>query len=254
MKYLKAPFCRQGNKYPLLDEIIPYIPPHMVYVELFAGSGVVLFNKEKAKINVLNDLDKDTIDRFKLLKKAPIDQTLYRQDLNTLPKIKQFYNHHSNSLTDQMLYTKIQACNGFSGKPVKTSNMIYVDRNPANNIKYLPEYKKKLKGVKLYSKDYQQIVEQYDSPYTFFFIDPPYENTSTDFGYAQSSHFDFERFASVVHHIKGMFMLTINDSPYTRKLFKGYNIRKVSVANTWRNGNLKSNLPKRRHEIIVTNY
>ena len=53
---LKPPFCRQGNKYRLRNIIIPMFPQHTIYVEPFAGSSAIFFNKPKLEKNVLNDL------------------------------------------------------------------------------------------------------------------------------------------------------------------------------------------------------
>jgi site-specific DNA-adenine methylase len=36
-----------------------------------------------------------------------------------------------------------------------------------------------------------------------FFLDPPYENTNKDFGYAEETDFDFERLATLLRLIKG---------------------------------------------------
>jgi DNA adenine methylase len=72
---LKPPLGRTGNKFPLRDIIIPLITPHKRYVELFAGSAAIFYNKEKAEQSVLNDLDKETAKGFLILKKAPTDPT-----------------------------------------------------------------------------------------------------------------------------------------------------------------------------------
>ncbi len=87
-KSVKPPFNRIGNKYPLRNKIIPLIPPHNTYVDSFLGSGAIFFNKEKAEKNVLNDLDKATIRRIRILKTAPSNPDAYRNDLDTLKKSK----------------------------------------------------------------------------------------------------------------------------------------------------------------------
>jgi DNA adenine methylase len=243
---IKPPFARQGNKYALRDTIIPLIPPHKRYVELFAGSGSIFYNKEKAEENILNDLDKATIQNYKLIKKAPTNLELYRQDLDTIPKLKEFYDNHTNSITDQFLNAHIVTNNGYSGKVVKSSNMIFKPYNPFKIVQKLPEYKELLKGVTLTNKDYETIVKKYDDKHTFFFIDPHYENTEVGFGYAETKDFDFERLASVLRNIKGNFLLTINDSPNTRNLFAEFIIKPVKVISQWNKTT--------RKELIITNY
>jgi DNA adenine methylase len=246
------PFCRQGNKYSMLDIILPLIPNHLIYVELFLGSGAVFFNKPKAKINILNDLDKNIINNLKLLKKASKKSEDYNQNLNTIPKLKTFLSNHSLSIEDQLLYEKIKSCYGYNGMPVLKENNIYKNNNPFSIFKNIQVYQDKLKSTKLLSKDYEEIIDKFDSPKTFFFIDPPYENTRESFGYAEASHFDFERFAENIKKIQGYFLITINDSAYIRKLFKHYNIQKINIANKWLYGKINKN--KKRKELIITNY
>lgn len=249
---LKPPFARIGNKFKLRDKITPLIPQHKIYVEPFAGSAAIFFNKEKAKINVLNDLNKDVIKRLRMVKNAPSDLSTYKQDLNTIPKIKKFYTNHLNSKQDELLAEHIRTNNGFSGNRVDKVSQIYRAHNPFSTFERLPEYKNYLKGVKLSSKDYEEIINEWDSPETFFFIDPPYENTNTSFDYAEDIVFDFMRLCDTLHKIKGFFMLTINDSSYIRKLFNDFYIKKINVPQYW--GNAIGRINKPRKELIIMNY
>jgi len=246
---IKPPFCRQGNKTPILKNIIELVPPHRIYCEPFVGSGVVFFNLPKADISILNDLDKDVYDRLRLLQKAPLDITKYENDLNTLEKIKNFYIHHNNTVNDLLIYHKISACSGFNGKPVQNVKHIYNSHYPEYFLNHLKYYKQMLKGVKITNKDYIKIILKYDSPDTFFFIDPPYENSNKSF-YADID-MDYNVMSFLLHNIKGKFLLTINDSPNIRKIFKGFKIKKINVQTSW--GNTFGTETKRK-ELFIMNY
>jgi DNA adenine methylase len=250
---LKPPFCRQGNKFPLRNKIIPLFPEHTTYVEPFAGSSAIFFNKPKAEVNVLNDLDKQTIYRYKLLKKAPTDKNLYNDKLNSLEKLKQFYTTHSNKPEDLLLLEKIKACAGFSGLPADEPKKVYKSISPIKIVDLLGEYQSKLRGVKITNQDYAKIIAQYDSPTTLFFLDPPYENTYKNTGYAQTTDFDFERLNEVLKTIKGHFLMTINNSPRIRKLFKGFYQKPVNVPTGWGN-QTQSVKGAVRKELFITNY
>ena len=255
---LKPFYNRQGNKFLLRSVIVPLIPPHKIYVELFAGSGAIFFNKEKAEKNILNDLDKQTIGNLRLLKIAPTNPALYNQDISTIDKAKRFYTSHinkKNSPEDQLVLNKIISSTGYSSKPVKKVEGIYKTFNPQNLIKKLDEYKGLLKGVELLNQDYESVVKKYDGFDTFFFIDPPYENTNQSFGYAEGKNFNFERLAQVLAGIKGKFLMTINDSKRIRQLFKGFNIKPIKVYDAWKNkvlGEDKNIIT--RGELLITNY
>ena len=66
---LDTPFSRIGSKRSVKELIAEYIPKHKKYVEPFLGAGVIFFHKDKAKQNVLNDIDKDLIKTWKMLPK-----------------------------------------------------------------------------------------------------------------------------------------------------------------------------------------
>ena len=213
---IKPPFRRQGNKYPIRKELLSLIPYTKIYVEPFVGSGAIFFSKEKSQINILNDLDNDVVERLKLLQKAPLNPNEYINDLNTIPKLTYFYNNHSNSIPDKILYQKIKASNGFSGNPITTK--LYINQNPFLITKHLSFYKQMLKDVKILHKDYTYIIKKFDGPETFFFLDPPYENTHKLF--YSNTEFNYNKFKLLLDKIQGYFLLTINDSDFIRNLFK----------------------------------
>jgi len=245
-KKIRSPFCRIGNKYPIINQLLEVIPNHNTYIELFTGSGALFFNKPKVKLNILNDLDKQVINNLELLKKSSSNINDYRQDLTTLIKIKEFYNNHSNSNEDLLLYEKIKSCNGYLCKPVLNEKHIYNNRNPFTIVKKIDIYKDKLKETKLFTKDYEDIINEYNYDDAFFFIDPPYENTDKNFGYAESKIFDYERLLRNIKKIKGFFLLTINNSSYIKKLFEDYNILEIMVRSGFNKGY--------RKELFIYNY
>lgn len=246
---IKPPYCRQGNKFPILKDIIELIPPHTIYCEPFVGSGVVFFNLPKSNLfSILNDLDKNVVNILKLIKKAPLSPNKYRQDLNTLEKIKDFCVNHKSTTEDLLLYNRILLCNGFNHRIVRHCNDFHITTNPAIILKNLKYYKQMLQGVKITNQDYINIILKYDTPNTFFFIDPPYENTDKTF--YTNRIIDYDVLCFLLQNIKGKFLLTINDSPYIRKVFKSFNIKKIDVKSTWYNTTTK----KIRKELLIMNY
>jgi DNA adenine methylase len=214
------------------------------------GSGAIFFNKEVVSKSVLNDLDERTVERFRLLQKAPLDHRKYRHDLNTVSKIRAFYLDHTRSVADRLFYEKIVACNGFSGKPVSSAKNIYRKADPFKMLELLEEYQTQLRHAQITQVDYEQCILAHDSPTTFFFLDPPYENTVNTYGYAQDADFDFERLAKVVSAIKGKWLLTMDDSSRIRALFSSYYQKKVKVYTKWGHTSGK----RKRSELFVANY
>ena len=251
---IPPPFCRQGNKFPMRSEIIRLIPPHKRYVEPFLGSGAIFYNKplDISQENILNDLDKHTYDQHRLLRDAPTDPAKYPAPLNTIPKIKQFYRKTPRTAANRLIHEKIEACNGFSGSPVRLSYGIYRKADPTKILKNLSHYQSRLKyNTKLLNQDYSAVVKQYDSPTTFFFFDPPYEKTRTIYGYGEHKDFDFERLREVLRSIHGKFLMTINDSPNIRDMFKEFNIKTTRVYARWSRKTKKTGV---RKELFIMNY
>jgi len=252
---IPPPFCRQGNKYPMREEIIKLIPEHKRYVEPFLGSGAIFYNKpaDMSQENILNDLDKHTYMQHRLLKEAPINSMKYPQGLNTIPAIKRFYRKTPRTPAERLIHAKIEACNGFSGSPVRLSYGIHRKADPVKILKNMPFYQSRLKdgNTTLLNQDYAKVVETYDSPTTFFFFDPPYEKTRTIYGYGEHKNFDFDKLLNVLRNIKGKFLMTINDSPTMRNLFKEFNIQTTKVYARWSRKTKKAEV---RKELLIMNY
>ena len=251
---IPPPFCRQGNKFPMREEIIRLIPRHKRYVEPFLGSGAIFYNKPPllSQENILNDLDKYTYDQHRFLLNAPTDPAKYPRGLNTLSAIKRFYKKTPRTAVDKLIHAKIEACNGFSGSPVRSSYGIYRKADPAKILKNLEFYQSRLKSnTKLLNLDYATVVNTYDSPETFFFFDPPYEKTRSIYGYGEHKDFDFDKLREVLSGIKGKFLMTINDSRNMRTLFKEFRIKTTKVYARWSRKTKKAN---DRKELLITNY
>ena len=65
---MNSPLNYIGGKSQLSKIIIPMIPDHRMYCEVFAGAAWVLFKKEPSKFEVINDLDSDLICFYRVLR------------------------------------------------------------------------------------------------------------------------------------------------------------------------------------------
>jgi site-specific DNA-adenine methylase len=112
---MKPIYCRTGTKYQLSKYIIPYIPEHDTYVELFAGGAGMYFRKEPSKNEVLNDLDKQLVDAYRLIKKVSTDVNMYPRDLNTIESQTAFLKKKHRTNEAKLVEYIIRSCSGFSG-------------------------------------------------------------------------------------------------------------------------------------------
>lgn len=61
-----GPLCYIGGKRAIAKQIIETFPEHTTYVEPFAGGAQVFFRKEPSKVEVLNDLDQDIVNFYRV--------------------------------------------------------------------------------------------------------------------------------------------------------------------------------------------
>lgn len=230
-----------------------------MYVDVFCGSGVVYLNKPQAKKNIINDLDKDIWSYLRLIQKYGS----VKSDVvfNTVEDVKKFYKKSHTSIADKLIYYKILFCTGFSGNKINKESMIYRKFDVQKYLESLDTIKDLLEYSLITNFDYEELIDLYnhkpESKNTFYYLDPPYENTSGSYGYAEGSKFDFEKFKKVVDSIKGKFMININDSEYIRNLFKEYKMKSIDVPQGRVNRNEGIDVSKQseiRKELIIMNY
>lgn len=203
---------RSGGKSKLLKVILPLIPKHEIYVEPFIGGGSVFFGKEPSNKEVINDLDKDTYDIYKDMK--AVGNKLSNRDFQ--PNREKFWrlvNQEKFKTAEDRLYRNLYIIlNSFKG--TKTS---YVADKKEKEVagtnrgrKYKDNsYYDRLQGVKIFNKDYSELIDKYDTTATFFYLDPPYSDVSKNKVYGDElKDFDLEKLLNKIKNIKGKFMLS----------------------------------------------
>ena len=237
-------------------------PQHKTYVEAFFGGGAVFFEKEPSAKEVVNDLDPVLMADYKRVASAPPFSDAY-PILNSKSAQDTFLNTAHSGKPALIVESLLRRCNGFGGNYIaKGSNRgVYTDDRPhrvfkvtthERKLRDIGAYRTRLAGATLLTTTYAKVFDRYDAPDSFFFLDPPYE-MSTGIGYAKGSEsFEFEALADALHHLRGKFLVTINDSPYIRKVFKGFNLYRYVVKG---HHSEKSGIgAKDRPELLITNY
>lgn len=98
--------------------------------------------------------------------------------------------------------------------------------------------------------DFAEILKRYDRKHTFFYCDPPYYETA---GYAAEFGLNHQKqLAAILKGIKGKFLLSINDHPTIRKLYRGCTIKKLTTKYTISRD--KTAAAKQRGELLIANY
>lgn len=84
---------------------------------------------------------------------------------------------------------------------------------------------------------------------TLFYIDPPYWGSESYYGKELFSRADFALLAGRLRTIKGRFILSINDTPGVREVFKGFSMKAVDTTYSVRGGKAGKQVAA---ELIIT--
>ncbi len=227
-----------GGKRRLAQRIIAMLPEsHTCYVEAFAGGGAVLFEKEPSQVEVLNDINGDVVNLYRVCKHH-LDE-LVRHLRWSLVSRQMF---EWESITDASTLTDVQRAarfyylqrTGFGGKCTGRTFGYSATRPPGLDItrvgEDLSQAHLRLAKVQIEALPWADCVERYDRPGTVFFLDPPYYQTA---GYGVPfEEAEYDRLAAFMGGLKGRAILTINDHPKMAKLFARFKPQKVAISYT----------------------
>ena len=90
------PFAYFGGKHFLLKRLLPLIPPHKCFVEVFGGGASLLFGHPKSKVEVYNDLDSALVDFFRVLQ-SPEESAELIEKLKLTPYSRELYDEYKEN-------------------------------------------------------------------------------------------------------------------------------------------------------------
>lgn len=250
---LKPPIPRMGGKSKLRKHIIERIPEHICYVEPFFGAGWVYFGKEPSKVEVINDIDKELVNMFRMIKyHAPEIERMLEYECSGRDMFEEYKHCTVEYLTEIQRAVRFLYLISQSFASRGTTYGYATNTKPSPQIFYkgvLGDIKERLRNTYVENKGFDDIINRYDRPHSFFFCDPPYFETAgygSEFG--QKEHLLLR---DLLSKIKGKFMLTINDHPEIREWYKDFKIEEVRVAYSI---SKEQNARKEYGELIITNY
>jgi len=232
-----------GGKSLLARNIIERIPSHDCYVEPFAGAAWVLFKKKESKVEVINDINKDVITLYRCLQWHLEEFVRYfKWAIVSRDEFERLKRASPDTLTDiqraARFYYLQQSC--FGGRISSPSFGYGRTRAPKLNLLRIEEYLSaahlRLSLVYVECLPYHDVISRYDSPGTFFYIDPPYWDCEGYYGTDIFSRDDFANLAEILSEIKGRFILSLNDTPGVREVFAAFHIETVQTKYSCSNG------------------
>lgn len=257
---MKTPISYYGGKQTMLRHILPLIPRHTLYTEAFCGGCAVLFAKEPADCEVINDVDRSLVNFYMVAKryydllKEEIDGTLHCRDQHAHAlHILKYPDFFSPAQWAWAVWAMSKL--GFASKQDGTFGY---DRCGTTALKvsnardeFTERLCRRLENVTVENDDALRIISRYDCTGAFHFVDPPYINSDCGHYEGLFGPDDMQRLIDLLAGVQGKFMLTM--FPYDP-------IEQAAVRNGWaihrieRTISAAKDVRRRQEEWMVCNY
>lgn len=284
---MKSPISWVGNKSSILKILYALFPlDYERYIEPFGGSGAVLLGKDKPdKFEVFNDFNGNLVNLYRCMRDRPMAfikelgflNLNSREDFNLMKRflrkdemisfeadeerishilmpditederrllLKEMQTDHD--LKRAAAYLKLirySYCSGgksFAGVPFSIQTLFSTVEDFALRMQY----------VVIENQDFETLISHYDRENAFIYCDPPYYSSEYvyDLAFKRDDHM---RLAQALKNAKGKFLLSYNDCPEIRSIYKDYDIfgfsRVHSMVQRYEPG-------KEFGELLIANY
>ena len=171
-----------GGKWKLAPWIVRWMPPHRVYCEAFGGAASVLMTKPRSQHEVLNDLDREVVNVYAVLR-DPGNSRLLAERLRLTPfaraELMDCYTPHEDPV-EQARRTITRSYLGWPARP-RSGLRAETRRRGAITPTAWPSYPEsveqftaRLSGVVIECAPALEVMRRYDGPDTLHYLDPPY--------------------------------------------------------------------------------
>lgn len=263
MAKLRRPLLRYpGGKWKISRWIIENLPPHNYYVEPYGGAGSVLLRKPKVQHEVLNDIDKEVLNVFRVMQNPRKAKRLLRKLKYTPFSREEYYLSRKKSIfpVEQARRTITRSFQAFGTTGTFIRNAGFKassfyehgssGRQWADLSDQLFFYTERLSEVILECRPALKIIAQQDNPKTLFYIDPPYVRGTRyheDVYRHEMDDDDHRELAKVLHDVEAMVVLSGYHSELYNELYGDWEIREKDAIIASPAGN------NRRVEVLYLN-
>ena len=253
---MKPIFSYQGGKRRLAKHILPLFPVHTCYVEPFCGGAALYFMKQPAKTEVINDINGEIVNLFKVVQSSPdalsnmfdwciISRQLFNElkhvDIATLSPVERAYRF----MYLQMLNFGGKSCDiNFAMRKTKPHANIQKEKM----MQLFKDAHLRMKSTAIENMAWDKCIASYDTPETLFYCDPPYWGTG---GYGMGFELsEYYKMAELAKSIKGKMIVSVGDSELMRDIFSGLEI--LEVETTYKISPMQNK--KQAKELIILNF
>ncbi len=264
-KPLSSPFKWVGGKSRLRKHIIELLPSHTCYVEPFAGAAWVLFGKPPSNVEVINDIDQDLINFFRVVKHKPEElirsfewelvsraeferlASLAPSDLTDVQRAHRFYYLIMAGWGGELRYPRFQTSitdGGHGNRLVGALKTLSKRMAPVHD---------RLRTVIIENLDWKGCVDRYDREGTVMYLDPPYPGNKVNYAHNMREWEAHQELAERLAKTECFWILSTYDTVEMHDLFSGYQIIKIKSASGM-NAEKRGKTRVANSEILVANY
>ena len=216
---MRPPFAYYGGKSRYTKILLQYVPPHKTYVEVFGGAASLLLAKKPSDVEVYNDIDEGVVNFFrvlrdddrrarlvKLLDYTPCSRAEYRCCLRTWKSADDPVERARRWFVVMRLSVGGRFGAGW-GYSVTSDKRVRTFRN---SIAALDAVADRFRNVQVECNDFRKILKAYDTPETFFYLDPPYvHDTRSPYFYPEEMTLDDHReLVELLLNLRGQALLS----------------------------------------------
>lgn len=215
-----------GGKWRLAPWLISQFPAHECYVEPYGGGASVLLQKPPAAIETYNDIWREVVTFFRVLRERPADliAAIEMTPFSRVELDEALETQPGDELTDLERARRFYVCSwqARGGPRAAWRSGWRYERTDSRGKRALDDFNQtdhlwavvtRLKHVQIECDDALRVIDRFDTPDTLFYCDPPYvHSTRGKWGdrayHGEMSDGDHRRLAEILHRIQGMALIS----------------------------------------------
>lgn len=262
---MNSPFKWVGGKSRLRKFIIPILPEHTCYIEPFAGAAWVLFGKPPSDVEIINDIDQELINFFRIVKEKPEELVAsFEWELVSRAEFERLASMDLTQATDierahRFFYIIMAGWGGELNYPRFATSI--TDGGHGNRLigglktlrDRLEPVHKRLRTVIIENLDWLKCVDRYDREGTVMYLDPPYPGNGANYFHNMRDWDAHQNLADRLAKARCKWIVSSYDKPDIRQMFGGAyftSIQSSSGMSEKKNGSSRV----LNREILITNY
>lgn len=213
----KTPITYYGGKQRLVSLILSLIPEHKLYCEPFVGGAAVFFAKEPSEMEVINDLNGEVVNFYRVCK---TDFSKLEKLVQSTPHSRQVHRETQEILKNADKFDPVKrawafwvqtnmsfSSRIFGGYAYERNSNGILKRFVNKKLAFTKDLQQRLDMVDIENNDALQVIKSRDTTDSFFYCDPPYFNS--DMGhYKGYTEKDFTQLLETLSEIEGKFLLS----------------------------------------------